>query len=62
MAVTSPGKDKKKKPVQPGSSNGDALKDKVNNLMNIIDDDDEDDEELLEELQGTKKKFFGLFG
>ena len=39
-----------------------VLKDKVNNLMNIIDDDDEDDEELLEELQGTKKKFFGLFG
>lgn len=61
MASTSPGKEKKKKPVQPGSSNSDALKDKVNDIMNLLEDDD-DDEELLEELQAPKKKFFGLFG
>ena len=39
----------------------DALKDKVNDIMNLLEDDD-DDEELLEELQAPKKKFFGLFG
>ena len=62
MASTSPGKDKKKKPQKPGTSNSDMLKDKVNDIMNLIEDDDDDDEELLEELQAPKKKFFGLFG
>ena len=46
-----------------GSSKGDLLKGKINDLIaEAGDDDEDDDEEYLEELsKPKKKKFFGLF-
>jgi cytidine deaminase len=45
---------------------GSLLKDKVSDIMNIMDDEDEDDDGILEELEENakpkKKKLFGLFG
>lgn len=45
-----------------GSSNGDLLKDKLNQLIADNGDEDEDDSEYLEAFgKPKKKKFFGLF-
>ena len=40
--------------------NEDALKDRINGMMNLIEEDDTD-EEIIKELKKPKKKFLGLF-
>ena len=43
------------------AASGDLLKDRVSNLMSVVDDDD-DDEDFEEETDAPKKKkLFGLF-
>ncbi len=46
-----------KKPV---ASKGSLLKDKVGDLMSVMEDEDDEDEDIEEE-KPKKKKFFGLF-
>ncbi|MCR5807040.1 MAG: hypothetical protein K6G68_08415 [Oscillospiraceae bacterium] len=46
------------------AAKGSLLKDRVSDIMNVMDDDDDDDdilEEIEEEAKPKKKKLFGLF-